>query len=139
MKSPKPSGANGVNPSREKLDFALLESFDLMQRALLDGKYILCGEGARCLKEGRPLDCNKLEFIIEKRYVIPEVVSMLRVWATKDIRPDGFEWSVGGVPLSFKFITGEYEYLKYADARIYGPESYMIPNTGYWKSGEEIA
>ena len=130
----------GVLFSREKLDFALLESFDLMQRALLDGKYVLCGEGARCLKENKPLECDKLEFIIEKRYVIPEVISMLKDWTRSTIHENGFEWFVGGVPLTFRFIEGNYDHFKYADHKIYGPESYKIPNqwNDYWENRDSF-
>lgn len=143
LKPQKPIGGNGAEKtyfSREKLDFALLESFDLMQRALLDGKYVLCGEGAKCLKENKPLDCSELEFVIEKRYVIPETISMLKDWATKDVREDGFEWNVGGVPLKFKFIKGDYDHFKYADHKVYGPESYKIPNqwSNYWENRDSF-
>jgi hypothetical protein len=131
---------NGERFSREKLDFALLESFDLMQRVLLDGKYVLCGEAAKCLKEDRPLDCDGLDFVIETRYIIPEVVSTLKVWATKDLDEKGFEWLVGGVPCRFKFIDNEYDYFKYADSRMYGPEVYKIPNqfAKYWEERDTI-
>ena len=131
---------SGERFSREKLDFALLESFDLMQRALLDGKYIVVGEAARCIRQSLPLDCDGLDFVIEKRHVIPEVVSMLKDWATKNIREDGFEWSVGGVPLRFKFVGGDYDHFKYADSRMYGPEVYKIPNQfkDYWEHRGEF-
>jgi len=140
LKSPKLNGMSGERFSRDKLDFALLESFDLMQRVLLDGKYVLCGEAAKCLKENRPLDCDGLDFVIETRYIIPEVVSTLREWATRDMTEKGFEWSVGGVPCRFKFIANEYEYFKYADHKVYGPESYKIPNqwNKYWEERETI-
>ena len=131
---------SGSHYSKEELDHALLESFDLMQRVLLDAAYVLVGEGARCLKENRGLDCDKLEFIIEAREVNPMVISTLKSFATPDVRDNGFNWKVGNVPLYFKFVKGDYPYFRFADYRMYGPEQYKIPNqwSEYWKHKDEI-
>ena len=112
----------------EELNKALLEGFDLMQRVLLDTTYIVAGEAAKCLKEKRGLDCNGLDFIIEKRHVTPFVVSTLKDWTKSDITDKGFEYKVGNVPLRFKFVERKYEFFKFADTVLYDPEIYRIPN-----------
>ena len=141
-KSPQTSTMSG-EPSKfswAELNHALLESFDLMQRVLLDNKYVVVGEAARCLKENRGLDCDGIDVIIERRYVTPEVVITLRDWATPDVTDQGFVFQVGKVPVRFRFIDGNYDYFKFADLRVYGPEQYRIPNQwkDYWEHRDEI-
>ncbi len=120
----------------EELNKALLESFDLMQRVLLDTTYVITGEAAKCLKEKRGLDCDGIDCIIEKRHVIPFVVSTLKEWTKADVTDEGFEYKVGNVPVRFKFIKRKYDFFKYADTAFYDPEIYKIPNqfANYWKA-----
>ena len=127
--------------TRTQMDFALLETFDLMQRVLLDNKFVIVGEAAKCIRERKWLDCDGIDVVIEKSHVIPEVISTLKDWATKDITDKGFEWDVNGVPVRVKFIEGKYDYFKFADMRVYGPEQYKIPNQWdkYWAERSQIA
>lgn len=126
--------------SKEQLDKALLESFDLMQRALLDGTYVVAGDAARCLYENRGLDCDGLDFVLERRHVTKEVISMLKDWATTHVRSDGFECEIERVPIRVKFLNGKYDYFSFPDQRVYGPEIYKIPNQfeRYWKEKESL-
>ena len=126
--------------TRTQMDFALLETFDLMQRGLLNNKFIVAGEAARCLKEGRWLDCDGIDVVVEKSHITKEVLSMLKVWATPNIGDKGFTWNVTGVPVRVRFIKGKYEFFKFADTKIYGPENYKIPNSFdyYWEHRQEI-
>ena len=127
--------------SRTQLDFALLETFDLMQRIMLDNKFVVAGEAARCLKEGRWLDCDGIDVVLEKRCVTKEVLSTLKTWATPKITNEGFTWDVNGVPVRVQFVKGIYDYFKFADMRLYGPENYKIPNQfeRYWQERSQIA
>ena len=139
QKSRKASLSNGeaIKISQEQLDKALLDSFDLMQRCLLDNNYIVLGDAAKCLKEGRGLDCDKLEFGIEKRYITPEVLSTLKEWVKGgQFADNGFSYTFEGVLVKFKFITRKYKFFKELDSRIYTPEWYKIANPfeNYWKS-----
>ena len=139
---------NGVKKykfTQYQLDRALLESFDLMQRCMLDSTYIITRDAAKCLKENRLLDCESLDFIIQKRYVTPEVRSTLvnYVEGSNDssgypegkVTDTGFSYTYEGVPVTCKFITRNYRWFEYADSRVYGPENYKIPNQwdNYWK------
>ncbi len=110
-----------------------------MSRSLLDNKYIITGEAAKCLKENKVLDCDGIDIAIEKRHVTPETLSMLKVFATKEIDDNGFVWMVGPVPVRCKF-TGSYEHFSYPDMRVYGPEFYLIPNqwNDYWENRDKF-
>lgn len=124
----------------EQLDAALLASFDLMSRVLLQTTYIVVGEAARCIHENRGLDCDALDFVIDKRHITKEVLSTLKEWATPDITEEGFTYEHNEVPLRFRFITETYPFFKYADTKLYGPEDYKIPNgwDEYWQHKDEI-
>mgnify|MGYP001579537877 CR=1 FL=1 len=126
--------------TRTQLDFALLEAFDLFQRGLLDNKFVVVGEAAKCIRENRWLECDGIDIVVEKRLMTKEVVSMLKDWATKDITDKGFEWDVNGVPVRVKFVTRDYDYFRFADIKVYGPEQYKIPNQWdrYWAEREKI-
>lgn len=112
----------------EELDKALLESFDLMQRVLLDTTYVVTGDAAKSLKEKRWLDCDVIDCAIEKRHVTPFVISTLKQFATPDVTDEGFEYKVGNVPVRFKFINRKYDFFKFADTVFHAPEIYRIPN-----------
>jgi len=123
--------------SQEQLDKALLDTFDLMQRCLLDTTFIVLGDAAKCIKERRGLDCNKLEFGIEKRYLTPEVMSTLKEWVKGGLFVDnGFSYVFEGVPVRFKFIKRKYKFFENLDSQIYMPEWYKIANPfkNYWKA-----
>ena len=115
----------------------MLDVFDLMQRCLLDQNFITLGDAAKCIKENRGLDCNVLEFGIEKRYLTPEVMSTLKEWVKSGQFTDkGFMYTFEGVPVKFKFIVRKYAFFKNLDLRIYSPEWYKIANpfSNYWKA-----
>lgn len=121
--------------SQEQLDKALLDSFDLMRRILLETTCIVLGETAKCIYENRGLNCDGIDLGIEKRYLGPEVLSTLKDWATQEITDNGFTYEVEGVPVRVKFIQRKYHFFKYPDMRFYGPETYKIPNpfSAYYK------
>ena len=96
-KLPENNGTNGEEYKLKapqysliQLDAALLDAFDLMQRCVLDTTFVVMGEAGKCLYEKRGLDCNGLDFAIEKRYITPEVMSTLKDWATPDVTQYGF-------------------------------------------------
>ena len=142
LKSPQVNGLSGEREIskgawQEKLDKALLDAFDLMQRCLLDMNFIVLGDAARCIKERRGLDCNKLEFGIEKRYLTPEVMSTLKEWVKGGQFVDnGFSYVFEGVLVKFKFIKRKYKFFENLDSQVYMPEWYKIANPfdKYWKS-----
>src|SRR3990167_9282819 len=138
LKSQPVNGQSGqLKLPQEQLDKALLDAFDLMQRCLLDTTFIVLGDAAKCIKERRGLDCNKLEFGIEKRYLTPEVMSTLKEWVKGGQFVDnGFSYVFEGVPVRFKYITRRYRFFKNLDSQIYMPEWYKIANPfkNYWKA-----
>ena len=146
MKSQETSGTSGEESkaprySLEQLNAALLDTFDLMQRCVLDTTFVVIGEAAKCLYENRGLDCNGLDFAIERRYVTPEVTTTLKDWVKGlEMNESGFNYIFEGVPIRFKYIEGKYDYFKYADIKIYGPEIYKIPNpfNAYYKERDLI-
>ena len=137
-RSQRVNGANGEHKlPQDKLDHALLDAFDLMQRCLLDTTFIVLGDAAKCIKEKRGLDCNKLEFGIEKRYVTTEVLSTLKDWVKGGQFVDnGFSYVFEGVPVRFKYITRRYRFFKDLDTMLHMPEFYKIANpfNSYWKA-----
>ena len=138
LKSQRGISQNGEHKlSLEQLNKAMLDVFDLMQRCLLDQNFIVLGNAAKCVKENRGLDGDKLEFGIEKRYVTTEVLSTLKEWVKGGQFVDnGFEYIFEGVPVKFKFINRKYHFFKNLDSKIYSPEWYKIANpfSNYWKS-----
>ena len=126
--------------SKEQLDKALLETYDLMSRALLNTSFIVVGEAARCLFENRGLDCDSIDVVLERKDVTKEVVSMIKDWATTHVRDNGFECEMEGVPLRVLFVKGTYDYFTYPDQRLYGPEVYKIPNQfkRYWEERKTL-
>src|SRR3990167_6954244 len=82
LKSHKGNGMSGAESkfTPVQMNEALIDSFDLMQRFLLDNVYLVLGEAAKCIKESKDITCNKLEFGIEKKHIIPEVKSLLTEW-----------------------------------------------------------
>ena len=147
---PSPNGMNGVQPKIEKplekrfdhtyLQVALLATYDLMTRGLLQYEFIVVGEAAGCIKADKPLSGTGIDCVIENKRITPAVVAMIKEWATADVTSDGFVFHVGEVPVRFKFVKNKYDYFTYADIRIYGAEQYKIPNQfdEYWKHREEI-
>ena len=134
------NGSSGVRFSPEQLNRALLALYDLMTRdPNLGLGFIVVGEAGRCLYENRGLDCRVIEIVASRRMATPEVLSMLKVWASSKADRDGAEWTMEGVPIRFRFV-GDYDHFKFADSRIYGPEFYKIPNQfkDYWERREEF-
>lgn len=148
-KSRQVNGTNGVSSEAPKLPrfstgeigYALIETFDLMQRGLLDNKFVVAGQVAKCMKDNRPLEADYLEVIVAKRHVTPEVKSMLMDFATKNITDDGFEWKAGNVPVRVKFLKNNYDYFDFPDRRVHGPEAYNIPNqfAKYWEEKDKLS
>ena len=136
-KSLSTSGTNGEHKfTADKLTKALHDTYDLMQRVLLDAVYIAANDTARSIQEDRWLDIHKLEFYIEKRYITPEVISTLREWATPEIRENGFDYMFEGVPIHFRFIKRNYRFFRNPDVKIFQYGPFQIPNPfdNYWRS-----
>mgnify|MGYP001619764526 CR=1 FL=1 len=138
QKSIKSKKANGdsIKLPQDKLDRAMLDAYDLMQRCLLDTTFIALGDTALCLKEGRALDCSQLEFGIVKKEITPVVLSTLKDWVKGVFDNNGFSYTFEGVPVSFTYITRNYHFFKYPDVKLYMPEFYRIANpfNNYWKA-----
>jgi len=111
-----------------------------MQRGLLDTLYVLTGETAQCLREYRGLDTPSIDCVLERRFITPEVMSMLRDWIKGEVTDEGFTYEFNGVPVRCKFIENKYDYFSYADSRYYNGESFRIPNKfdEYWKEKDKI-
>ena len=130
-----PSGAPKV--SQDKLERALLDAFDLMQRCLLDMNFIALGNTAKSIKEMRGLEGDKVELGIEKRFITTEVMSTLKEWVRGGQFVDnGFSYTFEGVPVKFKYITRKYHFFKNLDTKFHMPEWYKVANPfeNYWKS-----
>ena len=135
------SGTNGEQSKTflpTELEVALLASYDLMCRGLIQEQYIAVGETAKCIKENLLLKGDGLDFVIPKKQVTPSVVSMLKEWATPEVTEKGFTYQINGVPLRFKFLKNQYDFFRFADIKVYGAEQYKIPNHEYWNYKGEI-
>ena len=132
---------NGAQPSfsTEQLDKALLDTFDLMERCKLENNYLVLGDTAKCLFEGKELEGNKIEVGIEKRYLTRETLTTLRMYADKDLTDAGLNYKFEEVPINMKFVESN-DFFRYHDVRFHGPEQYNIPNPflEYYKVKEEI-
>ena len=137
LKSRQVSSTNGEpKPTQEQLDAALLDAYDLMER-VVDVTYIVLGDAAKCIKEGRALDCTKLEFGIPRKYIQPHVLSALKEYVIGgEFTDKGFSYRHQGIEVRFKYLTRTYKFFKELDIKIYMPEFYKIANPfdNYWKS-----
>mgnify|MGYP001592244876 CR=1 FL=1 len=127
---------SGERFSLEQLNRALLAVYDLMSRDPgLEADYVVVGETARCLKEGRGLDVEVIELVAPVKRATVEVLSTLKTWASPEANNEVVEWKENGVPVKLTFLKETYDHFKYADNKVYGPEFYKIPNQwkDYWE------
>lgn len=154
LKSTTTNGANGSmsNPpvdllfTSEQLDNALYNATDILGRCLL--KYILLGDTARDVKAGPETlhQSNCILIGVEKKQLVPEVMSNLRTFANnRDLNygmedyvetPDLITWKHMGVPIRIQVIHNRYKFLDHPDTKFYRLEEYLIPNPfdSYWKA-----
>ena len=117
--------------SREELDNALIDLDDLMHRTLLQDQYVLLKDSAKALYDGVWLYGDGIDIGIEYKYLTKEVMTTINEYfipRTTEINDNGFEFKIGDVPIRVKFIHRKYDFFKYFDRRMYGPEDYQIPN-----------
>jgi hypothetical protein len=133
---------NGTSGARIKKTFtheqlykALIDSYDLMRRVLLENIYIAAGDTAKNIYNGMLLSGDGLDFIIEKKYITLEVLSTLREYATPSADENGFTYIFEKVPVRFKFIEKKYPFFEYPDTKMYQYEMFKIANPfqEYWK------
>lgn len=126
----------GVEIPQDQLKQALLELDDLMHRTTMQEQYILLGETARALVEQLFLP-QVLEAGLERRYLTKEVLTTFDQYCPeKKVTAKGIEFVLNGVLIKFQFIEKKYEFFKYPQRIIYGPEDYQVPNQWdkYWKA-----
>ena len=138
-KSTPVTGTNGVQFKPTDLESALLATYDLMTRVLLQDEMVAAHDTARCIRDNLWLQGDGIDFIIPKSHITESVSKTLREWGA-DITESGFTVFFGGVPVRMQFIENEYDYFKMSDIRVYGAEFYNIPNQWYeyWEHREEI-
>lgn len=121
---------------QDQLKQALLELDDLMHRTLMQEQYLLLKDTARALVEQLFLP-QVLEAGLERRYITKEVMTTFDMYCPEMKKtPNGIEFVLNGVLVKFQFIERKYEFLKYPQRIIYGPEDYQVPNQfdKYWKA-----
>lgn len=123
-----------------ELEGALLGTYDLMTRVLLQDEMIATHDTARCIRENLWLQGDGIDLAIPKRHITESVRKTLGEWLPDPIEDSGFTTKINGVPVRMQFITGDYDYFKMSDMRPYGAEFYRIPNQWdeYWKHREEV-
>ena len=126
--------------TKEQLDRALLDCYDLMQRVLLNTQFVVVGDAARCLYENRGLDCDSIDVVISNRFVTREARYTFAAFVKGTIMENGFNHSFEGVPVRCRYVEGDYPWFRYADQRLYGPEVYRIPNNfeEYWEVRDQF-
>lgn len=147
-KSPQVNGTSGEHTKAVdalitfkplELEGALLGTYDLMTRVLLQNEMITTHDTARCIRENKWLEGDGVDLAISKRHITESVGKTLREWGC-DVHDTGFTTKINGVPVRMQFVENTYDYFKMADIRPYGAEFYKIPNQWdeYWKNRMEI-
>lgn len=136
----KATGTNGV-PSKKgahyssmDLDSALLATYDLMWRCLLQYEFIVVGETGKCIRYNKPLTGDKIEILLSRHRMTEMVTKTIEEWADTKIKDNEFVFRVHEIPVHCKIIDNEYDFLKNADLKVYGAEQYKIPNP--WEAYE---
>ena len=117
--------------TREELDNALIDLDDLMHRTLLQDQYVLLKETAKALYDRVWLYGDGIDIGIEDRFLTKEVMTTFKEYFIPrmgEITDDGFEFKINDIPIRVKFIHKKYDFFKFFDRRVYGPEDYQIPN-----------
>lgn len=122
-----------------ELEGALLGTYDLMTRVLLQNEMITTHDTARCIKENLWLQGDGIDLAIPKRTMTESVRKTLGEWGC-NVTENGFTTKINNVPVRMQFVENTYDYFKMADIRPYGAEFYKIPNQWdeYWKNKDVI-
>lgn len=121
------NGTTGL-PSSQQLEAALFTAFDILERAMLPT--LVLKDTAKQMREGYELhDLRQIDIGIRKAQLTPEVLSVLRAYAT-DLREDSADLSflVSGVPVVIRVIRNHYAVLSNPDVVMYKYETFLIPN-----------
>ena len=141
-KSPPVSTRNGELTKFKPLELegALMGTYDLMTRVLLQNEMIATHDTARCIRENKWLEGTGVDVAIPKRMITASVRITLQEWVPEKVEDTGFTTKINGVPVRMQFVENTYDYFKMADIRPYGAEFYKIPNQWdeYWKNKENI-
>ena len=123
-----------------ELEGALMGTYDLMTRVLLQNEMIATHDTARCIRENKWLEGTGVDVAIPKRMITESVRTTLQEWVPEKVEDTGFTTKINGIPVRMQFLQNEYDYFKMADMKPYGAEFYKIPNQWdeYCKHREEI-
>lgn len=126
-------------PSKQFSDIELMRALydvqDVLERALCP--FVLLGETARSLKETAFLSGDGVYIGVLKKHITKESKSTIQIYLGKhEIREDGIDYDVNGVPVHVKFITKNYQFFKNQDFTFYMANEYKLPNPfeTYWKA-----
>lgn len=122
------NGAASEQFTPMQLEAALLSLDDLMERCSIPDRYFLLGETAKAVRDNLHLTGSCIEAGVEERYLSENVRSIIKLFTNVDNIVDNFEFEASGIPIRVKVIKNDYDFFKYPDVRVYGPEEYQIPN-----------
>lgn len=110
---------------------ALYDVQDILERALCP--FVLLQDTAQSIKERGYLAGDGVYVGVQKKHVTKQVLSTIKFYLDHskrgtEIREDGFDYEVNGVPVHVKFITRKYKFLENLDFRFYMANEYRIPN-----------
>ena len=124
--------------SSEQLDKALFAVDFLMSQMLCENEYLLLGDTGRCANEGKPLEGDKIEVGLEKRYFNPFAKSSFGYYVKNwlEEKPDVRTFELEGVPVELKLINRNYHFFRNPNAKNYQYDDYQLPNpfATYWKA-----
>jgi hypothetical protein len=107
---------------------------DIMDRAMCP--YILTLDTARCVKEGIPMEGNKITAVVKYNEATRNKRNTFASYSNVVIDDEGFNYEFNGVPVEIKFIKKKYGFFENPDSKVYMAGFYSLPNPwdNYWKS-----
>jgi hypothetical protein len=137
----KKNGVSGEKFSSDQLQAALVEVWDLFDRAMCP--FMAFREIARQMSQRQiPHDLSVLEFGVKSEHITPEVASVFKTFAKdvavrlgKDGQPIAIRFFANKVPVVITVVKRNYPVLDHPDTVTHLIEDFKIPNPfdKYWK------
>ena len=123
-----PDGGNGSRLSDLKLDQALFDIEDLLQRLVVP--FILLGKTAISLKKNKAIDGEKIEVGVKENDLHERAKRNLKGYTLEDFQETdtGFSYKAHGVPILVKIIKKNWKFFEFPDMIFYKASEYRVPN-----------
>lgn len=120
------------------IEGALHDLFDVQERAMVS--FILLGDVAKALREQKQLEADRIDVVMTRNQLTPEVKSNFKTWQFK-VEPWGYSWTYSPptlwhikVPINLYFYD-HYALFENPDRVWASVENFLIPNPweSYWR------